>query len=254
MKHLFLIAASVLLLNNVFASSCQLQLPYPIFITDQQVVIKDHDQELLSISATNELSIRGQPQSLSNSQQQLVQQMGDGYRSLLPALVNLASDAVAIAMKAVTTSVNALFGDDPQLSQALMEKIDRLNQQVRDEIELQQRLGRYGYFDDLEHQFDVEIEAIVNEMITHVSGKAVLNLIAQALSDDEEEQKDLELRMDMLEKDLELEIEQQAAALEKTADRLCEQIAKMDRLEAELQSSLAAYQGLDLIRPAQRDL
>jgi chromosome segregation ATPase len=179
--------------------------------------------------------------------------MGEEYRSLLPEIATLATEASTIAIKAVTASVQALLGSDAELSDSINRRIDQLGQRLKEEIELRQRMGHYQQLEQLGESLDAELEAMVDELVANLDGKTLLTSLFQVLSADEEELSDLELRIDMLEQDLEWQLEQQSEALAKAAKQVCDRIEQLDKLEAQLQNQLPAYQGIDLIVPPNAD-
>lgn len=252
MKNRFT-AASLLLLScaSIFAKdNCRLDFPYKVVVNKGVVTINDQKQELLRIDHKNKLSLYGESQNLNNQQQKLVTQLGNGFRSTMPKIADIAGEAAEIAVKAVMATINTLFSDNPDASNRLIRKLDGLSKRISAEVQRKHLNGHYSDIEGVSEEFERELDSIVSEVVENASGKAFLSIVSQALSNDEEEQKDLEFKMEMFGKDLEAQMEYEAERLATAAEQLCAQFKELDRIEAELQAEFPAYAKLDLIRPS----
>ena len=233
---------------NAEINACDYDFPYDIEIKQRNIQISDHHKEVLSINADNQLFIRGEKQSLTHNQQQLVDEMAMGYRSLLPSIAAIAGEAAEIGMKAATVALNALFIDDPALQSSLLKKLDGIGEKVKANVSEQHLNGHVLSDDVLNNEFEQEIEALVTEAVEKASGKVLLKTIAQVFSGDQEEINDLEFRMEMMGEDLAMQVESEAEKLEKEAEKLCDKIAELDKVESNLQTALPSYSAINLIK------
>ncbi len=224
-----------------------MDMPFDIEIDEREVSISKESKEILLIDDSNQLFIHGKKQSLNTEQEQLVTEMGDGYRNLLPAIAAVAAEGAEIGVKAATMTLNALFVDDPEFNGQMLKKLDGISETIKENINATQFNGTLISHDSLGDKLDNEIGALVEEAVSKASAKTILTAVSQVFSGDEEELNDLEFRMEMFSADMEAEIEASAVHLELEAERLCLEVANLDLIETKLQAALPAYQSIDLI-------
>ncbi len=250
-QSLLSLAFSLSLLSTASSANintCDIEFNYDLNIDNQQVIIAKKQKELVKFSTSNDLYLEGTKQSLNAEQQELVNQMADGYRAIVPLVANVAAEAAELGIKAATLTMNALFAKNPELNQEFLTKLDGISERIKVHINETTLNGSAFSEDGLDQELEQEIESLVEKAITESSRGLIASALSGIFSGDEQEMKDFELRMEMFEQDIESQIEAEAGKIEIEAEKLCNKVKSLDEIETKLQRALPDYSKYNLIR------
>ncbi|NVJ50340.1 MAG: DUF2884 family protein [Gammaproteobacteria bacterium] len=251
MKYLVLsmgIACSTMATAGIKVDDCNLDIPYDISINQKEVSIRDKTNTIMRVDADDRLFINQTAVDLSPKQQQLVKEMGREYRAMVPTIGNIASDAVGVALKAVTMTMGAVLVDDMAFQQDVNARLDKVSEKIKSKFNASFYNGQAindGAIDDL---IDEDLDAIISDIVEKSSGRIVAKALGQIFSGDEEEIKDLEFKMEMFEQDLEAELASQAEKIEQEAKKFCVHLKRIDKVETQLQQEVAEFSSINIVQ------
>ena len=225
-----------LLAGNVSAETdvCNFSTDYNIEINDERLIFSQTDGDKFEF-IDDQLRINGKLAELTPSQLKTSLQFQSEVRVTVANIALIAVEGAELGLKAATIALTALFGDDEQMQQDLLEPIAAVSEKIKANISAT-RLNTEALEKSLDQAFDDELEQVVETAVTKYSGKILGGLMRSIFSDDKEELNDLEFRMENLERDIETYVEANAQALEAKADALCADLVKLDKLDAEMEA------------------
>jgi hypothetical protein len=189
------------------------------------------------------LRVDGREIALSAADRERLRAYEAKVRELVPEVQQIALDAIEIAFVAVDEVARTFASSDPAEYQRTAEKLAtaRINarRHVEDAFE-----GR-GWS---EAEVERLVEQAVGEMVPALVGDIVATAVRVALSGDAAAAKELEIRAERLENEIEEKVEGRARALEDRADALCRQLVELDRIESGLDVEIAPGERFDLVR------
>lgn len=255
MKHM--IKSTVLAVSLAFGSatvaahsddlSCGAEFAYNIDINDSDLRFSSNDQQKVLITSGQELYLDGEKQSLSSEQKALLNDYSQQIRELLPLVSGVAEEASAIAIDAVGSVTAALLEDDPEKAQEFTAKVEKISAELRQYISdshlKPKAVEDYIASSDFEAEFEALIETAVADFLENNVGE----MVAAAMSGNEEKVKAFEQRMEKFGKDMEKKFEASGEALEKQAEKLCALVEHIEQKETELVKSFAKFDRYQLI-------
>jgi hypothetical protein len=227
--------------------TCDADFAYNIDIENDELSFSTQDQQKVLITSAQDLYLDGEKQSLSSTQKKLLQEYNQQVRELLPLASGVAEEASAIALDAVGSVTAALMQDDPKKAEEFMAKVETISAGLKQHIS-QSHLRPEGVVDYIESSdFEAEFEALIESAVADFLENNVGEMVAAAMSGNEEKVKAFEQRMEKFGKDMEEKFEARGEALEKQAEKLCQLVENIDYKEAELVKVFAKFNDYQLI-------
>ncbi|WP_223670788.1 DUF2884 family protein [Kangiella shandongensis] len=227
--------------------SCDADFAYNIDIQGDDLSFSSEQQQKVLITAGDSLYLDGEKQMLFPEQLALLQAYNQQVRELLPVASDVAEEASAIAVEAVGMVTAALMQDEPEKAEEFMAKVEKISTDLKQHIS-KTHLRPQGVEDYFESSdFEAEFEALVETAVTDFVENNVGEMIAAAMSGNEEKVKAFEQRMEAFGKEMETQIEAKAEKLERHAEELCMLVEKIDKKEADLVKAFGRFDNYQLI-------
>lgn len=190
------------------------------------------------------LYIDGAQAKLNAADQQRVAEMETRMRALVPQAQEIAREAIDIAFIALIETSKALVPKDEGLQRSLAKARAESGQRVADITLLMD-----AKVDDKRKADAIEglIEPVITEYIPKITGSAVSMALGMVFGG-EAKAKELEQRLQQMEKSLESKVEARAKALEPKAQAFCEGVTALDTLENTLEYRTTNGESLELFR------
>lgn len=202
---------------------CDFEIEADLTVGPERIVIDDRWLGEVVIGDDGELEIDGEAIDLDDDQREAVEAYADQLRDVIPAVVELALDAMDLGVTAVTDVFAALVDGDPP--NGVHEALEDLRADVRE------RLGRdeevwYVRGDGISGTDDAmeSIEPLVERAVAESIGTLLIAVGQSMRAEDgslEERMEAFADRMERIEEDIEDRVERDADAIERQADRLC---------------------------------
>ncbi len=230
------------------SNSCDVDMTYDIQIDGKTITLSENDQEKVRIDGNNNLFLKGQKQSLNGQQQESLSDYASEVRGLIPVVNELAVEASALAVEAVTDVSTALLSDSPETAEKIQKRVDNLTSELKayvsDNHLKSQKLE--AYIEDSE--FQDEVEGLVREVVADMVQGNIGNMIAAAIRGDEAEIEAFEARMEKFGEKMEQKYEAKAELIEKKAESLCDLVEKMDEKEDKFVKEFNDFEEYQLVK------
>ncbi|AKE52134.1 DUF2884 family protein [Kangiella geojedonensis] len=227
--------------------TCDADFAYNIEIQDKGLSFSSKDQEKVLITASSELFLDGQKQLLSPEQLELLEEYNQKVRDLLPLASGVAEEASSIAIEAVGSVAAALLQDSPERAEEFVARVETISAELKQHIS-SSHLRPEALVDYVESSdFEAEFESLIETAVTEFMENNVGEMIAAAMSGNEEKVKAFEKRMESFGKDLEDKMERRAEQLELQAEKLCDLVQNIDKTETQLVKAFNKFDSYQLI-------
>ena len=227
--------------------ACDADFAYNIEIQDKGLSFFSKDQEKVLITSSSELFLDGQKQLLSPQQLELLDEYNHRVRELLPLASGVAEEASAIAIEAVGSVTAALLHDNPDKAEEFVARVETISAELKQHIS-STHLRPEALVDYVESSdFEAEFESLIETAVTEFMENNVGQMIAAAMSGNEEKVKAFEQRMESFGKDLEDKMERRAEQLELQAEKLCDLVENIDQTETQLVKAFDKFDSYQLI-------
>lgn len=257
-----LIAASIALCSTAaFAGndhdSCNINIDGKVSLIDEVLTITTEDKDVIRIEAGETLYVNNDYVSLNSEQQNWMESYYQGIYSAVPAAADIALHGVAIASTAVTEVFGNLLGANSSAIDDINYKLEEISDKIQYNFYAEDgsiRLDSTQFSDGevfgpkWENEFEEAIEEVVMSSIGHL-----LVAIGTKMMFNGGDTDSFEANMEDFAADIEQRIESQAEELEVKAEALCSQLAGIDYVENNLQSSVEELSGLDIISVGSHD-
>jgi hypothetical protein len=236
MKKVFIAAAIIGTCGIASADSevCNFSTDYNIDINEERVSFNKTDGDSFEFK-NGGLIVNGKTVVLTKEQAQASQNLQQGARAMVPKIAEIAVEGAELGIKATTMVLTSLFGDDMEMQNDLIKPIEAMSEKIKQNISAT-TLNTEALEKSFEDAFDDEFSKVIETAAVKYSGKIVSNVISSIFSGDEEELKDFEFRMENLEKDIEVYVEDNAKELEKKAELLCGDMAALEAFDTQLEA------------------
>lgn len=241
-------SASAMAHNSISTDNCAFDMNYNINVDKNSVKFSDEDNEYVQIDANNNLYLKGVKQSLDSKQQRLLAEYAKEMREFLPVVDEVATEAVHLALDAVTDVSKALLTDSPDTADNLRSRVEVITSKVRESVSDRHLHPKSleAYLD--ESEFEEELEGLMREVMADVVKSNIGNVIAAAIRGDDAEVAAFEKRMEKFGEDMETKYEKKAERLGEKAEELCELAEKIDRSENKFVDAFSDYGAYELIK------
>ncbi|KRG71738.1 DUF2884 family protein [Pseudoxanthomonas dokdonensis] len=222
---------------------CDVESDYDVTLNERSLIFtRDDASPKALVMRQGKLFVDDQWVSLDAGDSERLRQFEEGFRQTMPLAAEVAADAVDIAFSALG-EVAAGLGNDPastrkKLEQARVQMNTRMARDISPTHFSEKALGE-------------SIGQTVAEVLPTLTGDIVGGALAAALSGDSER---LE-RMQNLDQEIEARLAPRTKALEGRAQKLCDSMLALDRLDNALAYRLPDGRALELLRhsPDQSD-
>ncbi|MCJ8320062.1 MAG: YggN family protein [Colwellia sp.] len=249
------IGITYLFCNLAFAKQCSVNFNYGIVIDPTHIRMLDHGKTYVQINNDKQLFISGREIQLTLEQQTLINDYALGIRTQVPEIVSIALEGVDIGLKAVNKVIGGLTGENSASHQKIQQHFEEIKMRIYmrfNHSDQNYYLARQDFdnFDELfSGEFEQELEEIISQSVGTILmavGEAMITTDNSELSD-EQRTLSLEQRMENMGKELELEVVSQTNALENKADKFCQSLMELNKIEDELQQNIAELSTFNLL-------
>ncbi|MBW8190508.1 YggN family protein [Neiella marina] len=253
-----LLAASISVLTfglsgNAMADddNCSMDLGMGVNLAPNSIELLDQDKPTVTM-LNDQLLIDGTPLTLTASQQVVYSEYQQEIRDFVPQVVELAIDAVDLAMVAVQEVVTGL-NIDSDGQRELEESIDKLRQALeryfhKDEQNYHLAAHEDGDFD---RELEQGIEAVVEDSMQH-GLSSVFSMLAEAFSGDEgtfeQRMEAFGERMEKMGQAIEDKVGTSSEAIEQRGVEVCEQAEQLHKLELRVHQEIPQLQDYKLVK------
>ena len=235
MKRFTLLIFGLFLSSSALASECTIDLNYNIQVSSEVLSVSDETDTIYNIQQGGLLVVKGESIALSEEQRSLTQEYAGEVAALVPQWIALVSDALAVAEESLGVAFTAAFGEDSdavtKVTQALA------SARARFEASSSAQDGVYsisvlafneegGAFDE---EFNEDLEDAVMASLASVFAEIGKTLVSSegSLS---ERMASFSRRMKLMED----ELDSMGEGLHETAEALCADVKKVQKLERKL--------------------
>ena len=231
-----ILLASVVALSSMSVSadnnSCEFSLDYNVNINDTSIQFTNDKEEKIVFTA-DKLVVDGESLDMSSEQRKASADFQKRTRILVPRIAEVAVEGAEIGLKAATLAVTALFGEDDEVHKDLILPIEKISDKIKSNIN-EKMINANTLENSMEQELEQEVENLVAKAMSKYSGKILTQVLGSIFSQDDEEMKDFEFRMENLEHDIETYVDSQAKDLEKKADKICDDVKILSDLDKQL--------------------
>ncbi len=241
--------------NSAFAKQCSVNFNYGIVIDPSHIRMLDHGKTYVQINHDQQLFINGREIQLTLEQQTLINDYAVGIRTQIPEIVSIALEGVDIGLKAVNKVIGGLTGENSAAHQKVQQRFEEIKMRIYKRFNHSDEnyyLARQDFdnFDELfSGEFEQELEEIISASVGTILmavGEAMLTTDNSELSS-EQRSLSLDQRMDSMGKELELEVVSQTNALEHKAEKFCQSLIELNKIEDQLQKSIVELETFNLL-------
>ncbi len=215
---------------DLHGADCGLHSDYSMAVKPDALVFMRKDGAPAEVVIANgTLRVDGRAVELGKADRERVLGIEHGVRDMLPQIRAIVHEAVQIAFDAVT-EVSAAFARDPAAARASAERLQRMADDIRRQIDASEGLSAWKG-DELDRLIEQAVGTLVAEVVGNVAGQAV----SVALSGDEKAAAELEARANGIDATIERVVARRSRELEQRAEGVCPQLRTLARLGAELE-------------------
>ncbi|WNC73193.1 DUF2884 family protein [Thalassotalea psychrophila] len=234
------------------SDECSIDVNYGVAVSEDSIRFINKDETYVQINNNQQLFVEGKLVNLTDRQQALVSEYSEQINQQVPAVVNLATDAIEIAFQAVSHVVIEISGDNEE-SKA---RVDNIFTKINAEVEkrFNEKDGNYFIaeqdFDEFDQFMEDELEDEIEELIADSVGDLLIAVGTAMNSEEGNFEQKMEAfgeRMENMGRDIEAAVEGKAEGLGEQAEQLCHNLKSLDQLESELSNSIDEMNSFNLI-------
>ena len=196
---------------------------------------------LYKIIDGQKLFIAKQSVKLTPEQQALLKKYDEKIRELVPQVKSVAIEGIDLAVEGVNLAFNGLLGEGNKVGAELTQELELIRVQVAANLSIENGIsvGTEGLASEelLGKDFEQRIKSAVAKAVLNSMGTIMLTIGQQMLTADSDGQS-FETRMENFSETIEQEITVRSAQIEKKAQALCLNVAKLDALEEQLKAEI----------------
>jgi hypothetical protein len=241
--------------DSSFADSCHLTIDSHVTMDAENILVTANNGDRLLLKGDNQLLVNDSPITINSRQQLLVDEYRRQLRTTIPAVVDIALEAVDIGLTAVSDVFSALVGTEPpaDLRLALNNFRAEINARMAHQGQVVRLDGNSAdlsgpAFDKITADLQTSLESAMASSI----GTIIMGL-GQSIEAGEgsldERIKGFAQRFERLGEELEAKVKSRTGALEERASGLCDQMAELQAAEQNLQAEVPGLQAFSLIYP-----
>ena len=169
---------------------------------------------------------------------------------MVPQVRSIAIEGVDLALEGVNLAFNELLGDGNEIGADLTEELSSLRDEVGERFTIEHgfTIGENGLEDDelFGEEIEQRIESAVEKAVMGSMG-SLLVALGQEMMFSNGDSNAFETRMENFGESIENEMESRAEKIEHKANSLCLAAVEIDKLEDELQASIASLEDINVI-------
>jgi hypothetical protein len=235
MKRFTTLIFGLFLSSSALAAECTIDLNYNIQVSSEALSVSDETEEIYNIQQGGLLAVKDESIALNEEQRALAEEYAGEVAALVPRWIALVSEALTVAEESLGVAFTAAFGDDSAAVAKVTEAL--ASARARFEASSSAQDGVYSIsvlaFNDEDGAFDEEfnedLEDAVMASLGSVFAELGKTLIASEGSFNE--------RMESFSRRMKLmgdELDSMGEGLEETAQALCDDVKKAQKLERKL--------------------
>lgn len=211
-------------------------------------------RSLYKIIEGKNLLIDSQKIELTDNQQALLKKYDEKIRQLVPQVKSVAIEGIDLAVDGVNLAFNGLLGEGNSVAADLTKELELIRTQVLSNISIENGIavGVDGLASEelLGKDFDQRIESAIEKAVLNSMGSIMIAVGKQMMATDGDEQT-FETRMEKFGDTIEQEMTVRSAQIEKKAQALCVNIAKVDVLEEQLKATIKPLANINVFTVTQ---
>lgn len=256
MRNYILASSLILAANTAWADQCDINFDGQLQLQQQVLSIQTKDNDKIVIDPQYNLTVNGRHIPLDDQQQQWVKDYYQGLYAAVPQAASIASDAIKLASSALENTFSELLGND-DFSFEINSKLLDIDKRIQSRFYAQDGSIRVNSsnFDDGDwggQQWEDEFSESVEQLVTASMGKLMVAIGTQMMFG-EGDSDTFEQRMDNFARDIEQQVEAQAAVIETKANTFCRSLVKVDEAESQLQNNIPVLAELNVLKVSQHN-
>lgn len=231
---------------SISTDNCDLEFNNKLYITPDSLNI-EASSGVVVIDQDGNLSINGEAQSVSASDQTLLAHYADAVRGQVPQVAEVAMEGVELAGVALN-EVGTAFGlENMSAMEEMMANIgEEIQSAFYDGGTFVIDQGRFDTMGDtFDDKFDEQMEEAMEALVMESIGSLLISLGSEMLSSGGDIN-NFEQRMERMGQQIEEKVELQAKSLEQKAHQLCYDFKDLAAQEDELQARIPTLKDYDV--------
>lgn len=233
--------------------SCDVDLNYGVVVNDDQLRVLKEYLTLYQINHQQQLFVGGDWLTLNDEQAALVEAYAKGLHAVVPQVTLLATTGIDLATETVQQMFLSLLGSDHDSYEKLNAAMVKMKERVRKKF----RYARSHYYlgpsssEGLDELTDADLMVPLSQTLTTSVGSILTTLGAMdsdKLAVDRTEMAVINQRIAHYAANSDGDGPPHNTTLPQKARWYCDYFAKLDRIEQQMQTSIPALAGIDLIR------
>jgi hypothetical protein len=238
-----------------YADSCHLTIDSHVTMDAENILVTAKNGDRLLLNGANQLLVNDSPITLNSRQQPLVDEYRRQLRTTIPAVVDIALEAVDVGLTAVSDVFSALLGTEPPAELRLA--LANFRAEIDAKMSHQGQVVRLdGDSADLSgpalDKITADLQASLESAMASSIGAMIMGL-GQSIETGEgsldERLKSFARRFEHVGEELEAKVKSRTGALQERASGLCGQMAELQTAEQKLQAEVPDLQAFSLIHP-----
>lgn len=232
--------------------SCEVALQYGLVLDDKQIRVLDHGRTVYQINGDSQLMVGGNWIELAQPEQQKqLADLSNGLHMVVPKMILLANEGVALAVETVEQVYSGLMGDDHKSQEKLQKSLARVQKSVREKF-IHANNTYYmgpGRLENVDDFIDRELEEQIGQAISTSVGGILSAIGGLVTSEQSTEQKVEELasKLESVGSDIEQNVAPKAQSLKDKAKWFCKKFKALDKVEEQLRQSVPELNPYDIL-------
>ncbi len=232
--------------------SCNVELEAGFTINESSIEFfsEKNQNTLYKINDDKSLMVAGEAIDLNNEQQALVSQYSTSIKAMVPQVRTIAIEGVDLALEGVNLAFNELLGEGNDVDADLTTELSTLRDDVSTRYTLAHgfTIGKDGLDNDelLGKEFEQRIESAVEKAVMGSMG-SIMMAVGQEMISSGGDSNAFETRMENFGENIEHEMKTRAEKIEQQVNKLCLAAVKIDKLEEQLKTNVAALADINVI-------
>lgn len=235
--------------TSVLADDCNMELHHGLRVSDKTITIEKDNGQNLEIIDNQYLYINENQINLNEQQSTLLKSYSIGIREQAPVVMDIAKEAMSIAIQGIDMAFGELLGRDSSQYAKLMTSMEELETYVVEQFNDNGDFvlnSEFGNGDDfLGEEFEERLETAIEEIVQNSIG-ALLVKIGTEMMFSGGDMEAFEQRMESFGEDIEEKMELRAETIELKAEQLCTSIYKLELIENQLHQHIPEMANYDL--------
>lgn len=230
--------------------TCDANIHGGVSINQHVIEFSQHKKPLYKIVDDEHLYVKGESIYLDADQQALVRQYSKDIKALVPAAKKVAIEGIDLAVDGVNLAFSELLGEGNNLSVDLTASLNEIRTEINENMSIEKGfyIDEHGIEGEglLGKDFEDRIESVMEKAVKNSIG-TILVALGQQMLFSGGDMEAFEAKMEGFGEHIEREMESKAAAIEKSANKLCGSLESVDLMENRLVQEIDALAGFNIL-------